>query len=285
MGCCLRRIVMRNLWSSFIGVVSYEILLLCNLRVLAWLNGGDGSDADNSDIKLFRRPTLKITSEPSDVSTGIVEGAQSEQENGLGFGKLWVFTVVIKRHFELLMTKGYSIIYNRKRWILEFIEKQIKLNGHMVIVLAEEQGKTWNLTDASDNKLLKDVTSGYHKASSMVMNLKYVDPAYMIRTVSTNASNTVYFRLLAQSVVHGAVAGYTSYISSLINRRQTYIPYSRIKYKQNNVVITDRVWTRLIFLGPKDIIKEKKELPEKPLLKVKTVMEFSIFLWLLKINK
>ncbi|CDY65216.1 BnaCnng46090D [Brassica napus] len=60
----------------------------------------------------------------------------------------------------------------------------------------------------------------------MVMNLKYVDPAYMIRTVSTNASNTVYFRLLAQSVVHGAVAGYTSYISSLINRRQTYIPYS-----------------------------------------------------------
>ncbi|KAF2582756.1 hypothetical protein F2Q70_00009218 [Brassica cretica] len=118
--------------------------------------------------------------EPSDVSTGIVEGAQSEQENGLGFVKLWVFTV---DHF---------------------------------------------------------------KKISMVMNLKYVDPAYMIRTVSTNASNTVYFRLLAQSVVHGAVAGYTSYISSLINRRQTYIPYSRITYKQNNVVITDRVWTRLM---------------------------------------
>ncbi|CAF1702362.1 unnamed protein product [Brassica napus] len=78
---------------------------------------------------------------------------------------------------------------------------------------------------------------------SLLATTKHQDPAYMIRTVSTNASNTVYFRLLAQSVVHGAVA------------------------------------------GPKDIIKEKKELPEKPLLKVKTVMEFSIFLWLLKINK
>lgn len=35
------------------------------------------------------------------------------------------------------------------------------------------------------------------------------------------------------------------------------------------------------FLGPKDIIKEKKEVPEKLLLK-KTVIEFLIFLRLLK---
>ena len=47
----------------------------------------------------------------------------------------------------------------------------------------------------------------------------------------------------------------------------------RITEKQNNVVITDRMWARLLsstnqpsFLGPKDIPEEKKEMPEKPTL-------------------
>lgn len=47
----------------------------------------------------------------------------------------------------------------------------------------------------------------------------------------------------------------------------------RITEKQNNVVITDRMWARLLsstnqpsFLGPKDISEEKKEKPETPLL-------------------
>lgn len=47
----------------------------------------------------------------------------------------------------------------------------------------------------------------------------------------------------------------------------------RITEKQNNVVITDRMWARLLsstnqpsFLGPKDVSEEKKEMPETPLL-------------------
>lgn len=46
----------------------------------------------------------------------------------------------------------------------------------------------------------------------------------------------------------------------------------RITEKQNNVVITDRMWARLLsstnqpsFLGTKDIPEEKKELPVTPL--------------------
>ena len=46
----------------------------------------------------------------------------------------------------------------------------------------------------------------------------------------------------------------------------------RITEKQNHVVITDRMWARLLsstnqpsFLGPKDIPEEKKELPVTPL--------------------
>lgn len=51
------------------------------------------------------------------------------------------------------------------------------------------------------------------------------DPTYMIRAIPSNASDNVYCTLLAQSAVHGAMAGYTGYTSGLVNGRQTYIPF------------------------------------------------------------
>ncbi|KAF2581207.1 hypothetical protein F2Q68_00000945 [Brassica cretica] len=100
----------------------------------------------------------------------------------------------------------------------------------------------------------------------MVMNLKYIDPTYMIRAIPSNAADNVYCTLLAQSAVHGAMAGYTGYTSGLVHGRQTYIPFYRITEKQNSVVITDRMWARLLsstnqpsFLGPKNISEQKKE--------------------------
>lgn len=47
----------------------------------------------------------------------------------------------------------------------------------------------------------------------------------MIRAIPSNAADNVYCTLLAQSVVHGAMAGYTGYTSGLVNGRQTYIPF------------------------------------------------------------
>ncbi|CAF2143621.1 unnamed protein product [Brassica rapa subsp. narinosa] len=123
--------------------------------------------------------------------------------------------------------------------------------------------------DASDYKLLKDV--GFWlpqsiKKLNMVKNLKYIgnkihnsfsplfnsfldivnsflhflllDPTYMIRVVQPMHQTMFTDTLLAWSVVHGAIAGYTEYTSDLINGRPTNIPYNRITEKQNNVVIT-----------------------------------------------
>ena len=88
----------------------------------------------------------------------------------------------------------------------------------------------------------------------------------MIRAIPGNASDNVYCTLLAQSAVHGAMAGYTGFTSGLVNGRHTYIPFNRINEKQKKVVITDRMWARLLsstnqpsFLGPKDVVESKKE--------------------------
>ncbi|GKC02289.1 ATP-dependent 6-phosphofructokinase 6-like protein isoform X2, partial [Tanacetum coccineum] len=87
-------------------------------------------------------------------------------------------------------------------------------------------------------------------------------PTYMIRAVPSNASDNVYSTLLAQSAVHGAMAGYTGFTVGPVHGRECYLPFYRITEKQNKVVITDRMWARMLsstnqpsFLNTKDIIE------------------------------
>ncbi|EXB24699.1 6-phosphofructokinase 3 [Morus notabilis] len=166
--------------------------------------------------------------------------------------------------------------------LFEYIEKRLKENGHMVIVVAEGAGQellsesihSMTKEDASGNKLLKDVglwisqqiKDHFAKKNKMTINLKYIDPTYMIRAIPSNASDNVYSTLLAQSAVHGAMAGYTGFTVGLVNGRQSYIPFYKITEKMNKVVITDRMWARLLsstnqpsFLSVKDVIEDKKD--------------------------
>ncbi|CAK7337374.1 unnamed protein product [Dovyalis caffra] len=259
-------------------------------------------------------------------------------ENGIGLVKLMgrysgfiaMYATLASRDVDCCLIPESPFYLEGEGGLFEYIEKQLKENGHMVIVIAEGAGQellsesmqSMNQQDASGNKLLQDVglwisqniKDYFSKQKKMTINLKYIDPTYMIRAVPSNASDNVYCTLLAQSVVHGAMAGYTGFTSGLVNGRQTYIPFyvsitydsfhntpkpcryaehalkvcvsftqvkcecsitrgllldvglQRITEKQNKVVITDRMWARLLsstnqpsFISDKDVIEYKKE--------------------------
>ncbi|XP_042060132.1 ATP-dependent 6-phosphofructokinase 3-like isoform X2 [Salvia splendens] len=199
-------------------------------------------------------------------------------ENGIGMVKLMgrysgfiaMHATLASRDVDCCLIPESPFYLEGKGGLFEYIEKKLKENGHMVIVVAEGAGQellvTKNEEDASGNKLLQDVglwlaqriKEHFAKQTTMPVTLKYIDPTYMIRAIPSNASDNVYCTLLAQSAVHGAMAGYTGFTSGLVNGRHTYIPFNRIIEKQNKVVITDRMWARLLsstnqpsFLGPK----------------------------------
>ncbi|KAK1430868.1 hypothetical protein QVD17_13947 [Tagetes erecta] len=218
-------------------------------------------------------------------------------ENGIGVVKLMgrysgfiaMYATLASRDVDLCLIPESPFYLEGEGGLLEYVEKRLKDNGHMVIVVAEGAGqellaadnlKTSTAKDASGNKLLQDVglwisdkiKAHFAKIPSMPITLKYIDPTYMIRAVPSNASDNVYCTLLAQSCVHGVMAGYTGFTSGLVNGRQTYIPFNRITEKQNNVVITDRMWARLLsstnqpsFLGPKEVTEVQKQEPSTQL--------------------
>ncbi|KAK4385177.1 ATP-dependent 6-phosphofructokinase, chloroplastic [Sesamum angolense] len=136
--------------------------------------------------------------------------------------------------------------------LFEFVEERLKENGHMVIVLAEGAGQeyvaqSWHAAaekDASGNRLLLD--DHFTNVRKMAINMKYIDPTYMIRAIPSNASDNIYCTLLAQNAVHGALAGYTGFTVGPVNSRHAYIPINRVTETQNTVKLTDRMWARLL---------------------------------------
>ncbi|CAN0901417.1 ATP-dependent 6-phosphofructokinase 3 [Linum grandiflorum] len=211
-------------------------------------------------------------------------------ENGIGLVKLMgrysgfiaMFATLASRDVDCCLIPESPFYLKGEGGLLEFVEKRLKESGHMVIVIAEGAGQellseSKLMTDASGNKLLQDVglwlsqnIKDHCKTQKMTINLKYIDPTYMIRAIPSNASDNVYCTLLAQSCVHGAMAGYTGFTSGLVNGRQTYLPFYRIIEKQNKVIITDRMWARLLsstnqpsFMCPKLVEEKRKEMQSK----------------------
>ncbi|OAY84413.1 ATP-dependent 6-phosphofructokinase 3-like [Ananas comosus] len=212
-------------------------------------------------------------------------------ENGIGVVKLMgrysgfiaMYATLASRDVDCCLIPESPFYLEGEGGLFEYIEKRLKENGHMVIVVAEGAGqeliaesmRSIDHKDASGNKLLLDVglwlsqkiKDHFAKLQKMTINLKYIDPTYMIRAIPSNASDNVYCTLLAHSAIHGAMAGYTGFTVGPVNGRHAYIPLYRITEAQNKVVITDRMWARLLsstnqpsFLSTKDIEDSKKEI-------------------------
>ncbi|XP_047312406.1 ATP-dependent 6-phosphofructokinase 3-like [Impatiens glandulifera] len=206
-------------------------------------------------------------------------------ENGIGLVKLMgrdsgfiaMYATLASRDVDCCLIPESPFYLEGPGGLFQYIEKRLKENGHMVIVIAEGAAQellseSSNQVDPSGNKVLKDVGLWIsqmikdHFKNKMIINLKYIDPTYMIRAIPSIASDNVYCTLLAQSAVHGAMAGYTGFTAGLVNGRQTYIPFYRITESQNKVVITDRMWARLLsstnqpsFMNSKLIVDNNKQ--------------------------
>ncbi|GER50820.1 phosphofructokinase 6 [Striga asiatica] len=191
-------------------------------------------------------------------------------ENGIGIVKLMgrysgfiaMHATLASRDVDCCLIPESPFYLDGQGGLFEFIEQRLKENGHVVIVLAEGAGqeyvaRSWHAADekdASGNRLLLDVglwltqkiKDHFTNVGKMAVGMKYIDPTYMIRAIPSNASDNIYCTLLAQSAIHGAMAGYTGFTVGPVNSRHAYIPISRVTETQNTVKLTDRMWARLL---------------------------------------
>ena len=142
--------------------------------------------------------------------------------------------------------------------LLDHLEKRLKSRGHAVIVVAEGAGQKFfkesdQKKDASGNVLHKDIGAfmaesikKYFKSKSKELNLKYIDPSYIIRSSPANASDQVYCSFLGQKAVHAAMAGKTDLLIGMWNDHFVHVPIALATQERKKVSPTGVLWNSVL---------------------------------------
>jgi 6-phosphofructokinase 1 len=125
-----------------------------------------------------------------------------------------------------------------EKGFLNLLENRIVSRGHAVVCVAEGAGQDILATDASTQKkdasgnvVLQDVgayfkkrISDYFNEKNIEINLKYIDPSYMIRSQPAVPADSIYCTILGQNAVHAGMAGKTGLMIGQWNNIYTNVP-------------------------------------------------------------
>ncbi|KAK1424119.1 hypothetical protein QVD17_19434 [Tagetes erecta] len=187
--------------------------------------------------------------------------------NGIGLVKLMgrstghiaLHATLSSRDVDCCLIPENEFYLHGKGGLFEFLDDRLKQNGHAVVVVAEGAGQDMiprtdaekQDVDESGNPVFLDV--GVWLKSELkkwwakdhkdeLFTVKYIDPTYMIRAVTANATDNLYCTLLAHSAIHGVMAGYTGFVAGPINGNYAYIPMDEIAVTKNQVDTKDHKW-------------------------------------------
>ena len=142
--------------------------------------------------------------------------------------------------------------------LLEVLKHRLGEKDHAVIVVAEGAGQKFFQNDSKDKDasgnvklkdigiFLKDRINQYFKSINMEINLKYIDPSYIIRSIPANANDSVFCGLLAQNAVHAAMAGKTSMIIGVWNNIFVNLPLHLVTSKRKQIEPSGKLWQSVL---------------------------------------
>ena len=136
---------------------------------------------------------------------------------------------------------------------LHHLEERVVKRHHAVIVIAEgamqEQLLTDKKLDAGGNVKMADVgvylrdrIIKYFDEKKIEINLKYIDPSYVIRSAPANPADSIYCERLGNAAVHAAMAGKTKLIIGLVNNEFVHLPIKTVISHRNHVDPESNLW-------------------------------------------
>jgi len=141
---------------------------------------------------------------------------------------------------------------------LPLLEERLKDREHAVIVVAEGAGQDLiqageEMRDASGNLLhndighfLKEAIQEYFKERNIPINLKYIDPSYIIRSVPANASDCVFCDQLARHAVHAGMAGKTDLVIGLWHGVYVHVPLNLATQERKRIRPEGSLWSHVL---------------------------------------
>jgi 6-phosphofructokinase 1 len=143
------------------------------------------------------------------------------------------------------------------RGLLAALRNRLRRRRHAVIIVAEGAGqdliKGSTATDASGNTKLHDIglylkqsIEKDFKERDIHLNLKYIDPSYMIRSVPASPDDSVLCIQLARHAVHAAMAGKTGVVVGRMRGHFVHLPIAVATSARKKVEPDGDLWLSVL---------------------------------------
>lgn len=198
-----------------------------------------------------------------------VRGAHNEAKgapNGIGIVKLMgresgfiaAQTSLAQKDVNFLLVPEIDFDLEGPKGLLAELEKRLKKKHHALIVVAEGAGQKFFKNekveyDASGNVKLHDIglflkkkIIEYFTRKNIEINIKYIDPSYIIRSVPAIPDDAVFCGFLAENAVHAAMAGKTRIIIGKWNETFVHLPMDIIKLGRKKIDKKGNLWRSVL---------------------------------------
>ncbi|MFP4377148.1 MAG: ATP-dependent 6-phosphofructokinase [Spirochaetales bacterium] len=201
-------------------------------------------------------------------ATGAVSSAHTEAHsaiNGIGLVKVMgrdsgfiaAHTALASHDVNFVLVPEVPFQLEGPQGLLEELKKRLERRAHAVVLVAEGAGQELlevaQQKDASGNLKLGDIglylreKIGEHfDTIGMKVNLKYIDPSYIIRSAVAAPTDSLYCSRLGNNAAHAAMAGRTRIVISQVNGVFVHIPIDMAVSERNKIDPESSLWRDVI---------------------------------------
>ncbi len=199
-----------------------------------------------------------------DMATLAIRSAHVEASgapNGVGLVKLMgrhsgyiaCSAALAMREVNLVLVPEQKFDLQGEHGVLAFLQQRLEQRGHAVVVVAEGAGQeifeASGDRDASGNVKLQEIgkflsgeIKGHFKKLGRELNLKFIDPSYIIRAAPANSKDSIFCGNLAEHAAHAAMAGKTGMVVGLWHDLFTNVPLTAATDGRKVVDLEGGLW-------------------------------------------
>jgi 6-phosphofructokinase 1 len=93
---------------------------------------------------------------------------------------------------------------------------------------------------------LKKQIERHFKDRNKPISLKYIDPSYMIRSLTADSNDAAFCLMLGQNAIHAGMSGRTNMVIGYWNQYFTHVPISLAIFKRKKVDPDADLWQTVL---------------------------------------
>lgn len=182
--------------------------------------------------------------------------------NGIGLVKLMgrdsgfiaAFSTLVDSHVNFCLVPEVPFTL---AGFLASLSERIETRGHAVIIAAEGAGQdllaataerdpSGNVKYGDIGTFLRDAIKEYFARHGREIDLKYIDPSYIIRSQPANSHDSAICLLLGHNAVHAGMTGRTNMVVGLWNHQITHIPIRLATSQRKKIDPEGWLWSSVL---------------------------------------